>query len=271
MDSIKKTGQYQELSPVFDELKTVVDTMGAGVISEPTLLTKVAETDSRNHVYFLLELSDLFYRRKEDNSYNHRWLTEQDVATKVEISLKKLHNSIGKDELMSEEEILRRLRSHLNGKLANYDDDILRCWLTLSKDIDSNPLDEWGSTSSPNVRMKGIRDHAYLVVKRHGSPMHFREVAESIRSLFGRKAHEATTHNELIKDARFVLVGRGMYALNEWGYAPGVVKDVLRDILNQYGPLSQNEIIERVRKERYVKDNTIIVNLQDQNLFKTTQ
>ena len=116
--------------------------------------------------------------------------------------------------------------------------------------------------------MKGIRDHAYLVVKRHGSPMHFREVAESIKNLFNRKAHEATTHNELIKDCRFVLVGRGMYALQEWGYVPGVVKDVLKDILGKHGPLSQNEIIERVRKERYVKDNTIIVNLQDRNFFK---
>ncbi len=98
--------------------------------------------------------------------------------------------------------------------------------------------------------------------------MHFREVSQAIQELFSHKAHVATTHNELIKDERFVLVGRGLYALTEWGYTAGVVKDVLRQILESEGPLSREELIDKVRKERYVKDNTIIVNLQDANLFK---
>jgi DNA-directed RNA polymerase delta subunit len=98
--------------------------------------------------------------------------------------------------------------------------------------------------------------------------MHFREVAKTINELFDHNAHVATTHNELIKDPRFVLVGRGLYALSEWGYSTGVVKDVLRQILETEGPLSREEIIDKVRKERYVKDNTILVNLQDTNLFK---
>jgi DNA-directed RNA polymerase delta subunit len=98
--------------------------------------------------------------------------------------------------------------------------------------------------------------------------MHFREVAEQIESLFGKSAHIATCHNELIKDNRFVLVGRGLYALTEWGYTAGVVKDVLQEIIKKHGPLTREEIIDKVRKERYVKDNTIIVNLQDTNIFK---
>ncbi len=92
--------------------------------------------------------------------------------------------------------------------------------------------------------------------------MHFTEVAKSIENLFGRKTHPATTHNELIKDGRFVLVGRGLYALKEWGYEPGVVRDVIAGILEREGPLTREEIIERVKRERYVKDATIAVNLQ---------
>jgi DNA-directed RNA polymerase delta subunit len=141
-------------------------------------------------------------------------------------------------------------------------------WLKISKQIGQNPLGDWGPSDSPNIRVKGIRDYAYLAVKRHGSPMHFKEVAGNINELFGHKAHIATTHNELIKDSRFVLVGRGLYALSEWGYTAGVVKEVLREILEAEGPLSREEIIDKVRKERYVKDNTILVNLQDNNLFK---
>src|SRR3989344_4257118 len=98
--------------------------------------------------------------------------------------------------------------------------------------------------------------------------MHFTEVANTITKLFGKKAHIATTHNELIKDPRFVLVGRGLYALKEWGYTTGVVKDVIRQILKESGPLTRDEIIDKVRKERYVKDNTIVVNLQDPRIFK---
>jgi hypothetical protein len=101
--------------------------------------------------------------------------------------------------------------------------------------------------------------------------MHFKEVAKAISDTFGKKTHVATCHNELIKDARFVLVGRGYYALSDWGYKPGVVRDVIKDILKKEGPLTKDEIIDRVLKERFLKKNTIIVNLQNPKYFKKTK
>ena len=86
--------------------------------------------------------------------------------------------------------------------------------------------------------------------------------------MFAATAHVATTHNELIKDPRFVLVGRGLYALSEWGYMSGVVKDVIRNVIEKNGPLTKKEVIEKVLKERYVKENTILVNLQNPKYFK---
>ena len=80
---------------------------------------------------------------------------------------------------------------------------------------------------------------------------------------FNKKTHIATTHNELIKDKRFVLVGRGIYGLLEWGYHEGVVRDVITQILKREGPLTKEEIIDKVLKERYLKKNTILVNLQN--------
>jgi drug/metabolite transporter (DMT)-like permease len=106
------------------------------------------------------------------------------------------------------------------------------------------------------------------LMRKHGSPMHFREVAKAIEDTFGKKTHVATCHNELIKDKRFVLVGRGIYALQEWGYKTGVVRDVIRDIIKKDGPMSKEDIIERVMKERYLKKNTILVNLQNPKYFK---
>ena len=86
--------------------------------------------------------------------------------------------------------------------------------------------------------------------------------------LFGKKAHIATTHNELIKDKRFVLVGRGLYALSEWGYSAGTVKDVLVDILKKsQKPMSKASLVAKVKDARMVKENTILLNLQDSKVF----
>ncbi len=269
LNSIQKSDIYKEFQPIFDELTTAISELGGGLVAEHTLLEEITDDPIlRNHIYFLLVLGNLFYRNKENTSYVHRWYTEKKIADLVEKALKNVYKGLNRDELISEDEVLSRFKSELIDLADKYDEQVLKRWLLISKEIGRNPLGEWGHASSPNVRVKGIRDYAYLVVKRHGSPMHFREVAAAIEELFNHKAHTATTHNELIKDDRFVLVGRGLYALTEWGYSAGVVKDVLRDIIEKHGPMTREEIIDKVRKERYVKDNTIIVNLQDTNLFK---
>src|SRR3989338_834619 len=164
------------------------------------------------------------------------------------------------------EKMIHKLGGIVSEQYKN--EEIAKRWLSISKNIGKNPLGEWGKTSSSNINAKGVRDYAFLVIRRHGSPIHFKEVAKAIEKLFGRKAHVATTHNELIKDKRFVLVGRGLYALTEWGYVAGVVKDVIRYVLAKNGPLTKEQIIEKVLKERYVKENTILVNLQNPKYFK---
>ena len=269
ISSIQKSDIYIEFTPVFDELKSALNELG-GIMNESDLLTELSKDSSlRNHIYFLLVIGEPFKRIKEDADFSHRWCIEKEISETVETALHHIFESLNEDELITEDEVIARLRNELSTLEERYrDEKILRRWLAISKRIDKNPLGEWGHATSPNVRAKGIRDYAYLTVKRHGSPMHFKEVADSIKNLFNKKAHIATTHNELIKDRRFVLVGRGLYALSEWGYSAGVVKDVLREILLTHGPLTSEEIVDKVRRERYVKDNTIVVNLQDTTLFK---
>jgi hypothetical protein len=269
IQSIQKSDAYKKFYDLFIELQKLIDELGGGLIAEHVLLDELTkDATTRNHLYFLLVVGDSFYKSKENPHYRHRWYTERKMADEVERALRNVYKSLKRDDLVTENEIVERFRVELADLAQAYNEEVLRRWLHISKQIGRNPLGDWGPAESPNVRVKGIRDYAYLAVKRHGSPMHFREVAKAINDLFGHQAHVATTHNELIKDARFVLVGRGLYALTEWGYTAGVVKDVLRAILEQEGPLSREELIDKVRKERYVKDNTILVNLQDTNLFK---
>lgn len=131
----------------------------------------------------------------------------------------------------------------------------------------------WGLIKWPMVNPKNIRDKIYIILFEHGKYMHFSEIAEAIKkSDFRRK--DVTTqaiHNELIKDKRFVLVGRGIYALKEWGYKKGTVADVITEVLKKAGePLHRDEIVKRVLKDRYVKETTILLNLQGKPQFKRT-
>ncbi|MDE2188806.1 MAG: winged helix-turn-helix domain-containing protein, partial [Patescibacteria group bacterium] len=187
----------------------------------------------------------------------------------VETSLKKLYESMSNNDLLPESEMVDTFIKHLGETSEKYkNQEIIKRWLNLSKKVGKNALGEWGVSHSPNIHTKGVRDYAFLVIRKHGSPIHFREVANQISKVFKKKAHVATTHNELIKDPRFVLVGRGLYALSEWGYMSGVVRDVISAIIEKSGPLSKEDIIAKVLKERYVKENTIAVNLQNPKYFK---
>lgn len=269
LSTIRKSDAFDEATPVFDELKEAIETLG-GVIAEEDLFLEITKDESvKNHLHFLLVLGTPFMYEKESGEFRHRWYVDKDIADRLQASLKKLYGELTDDDLIPEHDLIERFLDDMKGINDKYlNEEIVRRWLTLSKTLGRNPLGEWGLKKSPNVQAKGMRDYAYLVIKRHGSPMHFKEVAHAITELFNRKAHEATCHNELIKDSRFVLVGRGLYALNEWGYANGVVKDVISDLLRENGPLTKQDIIEMVKKERYVKDNTIMVNLQDPALFR---
>jgi hypothetical protein len=129
----------------------------------------------------------------------------------------------------------------------------------------------WGLIKWPMVNPKNIRDKIYVILHDHGKPLHFNEIAKAIKdSSFKRK--DVTTqaiHNELIKDKRFVLIGRGIYALKEWGYDKGTVADVISKVLKKAGePLHRDEIVKRVLKSRQVKETTILLNLQGKQQFK---
>jgi DNA-directed RNA polymerase specialized sigma subunit len=129
----------------------------------------------------------------------------------------------------------------------------------------------WGLMKWPIVNPKNIRDKIYVILSENGKHMHFNEIADAIKvSEFKRK--DVTTqaiHNELIKDKRFVLIGRGIYALKEWGYEKGTVADIIAEVLKKAGePLHRDEIVKRVLKSRYVKETTILLNLQGKPQFK---
>jgi hypothetical protein len=269
LEAIRASKAFKEARGVFEELASFAHSLGAVIPEDELLFVLGKDEKARNRFRFLLVLDSSFFRERETSDFISRWHVDAATAKKIHEALSRLYASLPDDEVVSEAEILDRFLDELKEVNDAYkSEEVMKRWLSLSKHIGSNPLTEWGRTTASAIRVKGIRDYAYLAIKRHGEPMHFSNVAKAIGTLFSKKAHVATTHNELIKDPRFVLVGRGLYALSEWGYKPGVVRDVIREILKEKGPMKKEEIISLVKSSRFVKDNTVLVNLNDARHFR---
>ncbi len=272
LNSIRKSDEFKSETSSFEELEKALHSLG-GVVSEEDLLGEFSKDKCiQNHFHFYFVLGDQFTKHKEDEEFEARWSVDDNLAENIHTSLKKLYENLSDEDIVSENEMISMFLNQVKNVSDQYkNEEIAKRWLSISKMIDRNPLGEWGKADSSNVNVRGIKDYSFLVMRKHGNPMHFREVAKAICDTFDKKAHTATCHNELIKDKRFILVGRGMYALKDWGYTPGVVKDVIKEILKKEGPLSKEDIIDRVMKERYLKKNTILVNLQNNKQFKKTK
>lgn len=144
-------------------------------------------------------------------------------------------------------------------------------YLSVSKLVERNPFGEWGLRGWGSIVPKRMNDKILLVLRKHGKPMHYLDITKRINEIGfdDRQAYPPTVHNELILSQDYVLVGRGIYALREWGYKPGVVADVLREILKgSLKPMTRDELVAKVLEQRVVKRNTIHLALTNKNVFK---
>lgn len=129
-------------------------------------------------------------------------------------------------------------------------------------------LKEWR-----HINPRTLRDKIHYILEREHKPLHFQEIATKIRdSRFDQKRiNIQAVHNELIRNGHFVLIGRGIYALDKWGYKPGTVAEVLEGILKDGKPRSREEIMKEVLKQRQVKKITIYLNLKNNRRIKTLE
>ncbi len=158
----------------------------------------------------------------------------------------------------------------LDEKLDYEHPDYIKAVASISKLL-ASLNDRWGLAKWPSVNPKNIRDKIYVILETKKEPMHFSEIAKEIKdSNFKRKnVTVQAIHNELIKDARFILIGRGIYALSSWGYKKGTIADIIKLILgNSDNPLTREEIVKQVLHMRKVKETTVLLNLQNKKLFK---
>lgn len=228
------------------------------------LLGSTSSQKDRSRVAFIAELAPGLTVVDQNDYYHHSvGIREYGDDKKIREEVDKIVSAIKKH---GEPLTIEELHSQLSYEHPNY----VRALASVSKLL-AHLNDSWGLVKWPTVNPKNIRDKIYVILTEKDRPMHFSEIAKSIKgSSFKRK--DVTTqaiHNELIKDQRFVLIGRGIYALDTWGFSRGTVADIISDVLKKSPePLHRDEIVKRVLKSRQVKETTILLNLQSKPQFK---
>ncbi len=255
-----KTAQCQEpFQYLLDLLK------GSGDLRrEDSLFDLAGPAKFQNHIFFLLSLGQDFERYSETEDLYSLWALDNNSLNFAQDFINTFIEEFEQGEkLLSSKEIISLRKDLPSQALFSY--------LEISKKIKQGTGGLFGLKDWPEISPRGVKDRAYLVLKEQNRPLHFTEVASLIDKMEERgekKTLARTAHNELIKDPRFVLVGRGLYALKERGYEPGQVKDVILKILKQAKkPLPKQEIVEKVLEQRFVKPNTILLNLNNKQYF----
>lgn len=261
---------------VFTHFEDYIKSRG-NLVREDVMLEDLGQKSFAPHVFFLLTIADSFQRKGESNDLHTLWYNAPDALGNAKAVIAKTTDLFRKKGApCTRDEMLSWGKGAFVGTGgAALSSEAFLSYITCSKAIKKNPFGEYGLREFPEIHPRGMRDEAYIVLKRGGAPLHFRTVAQEVtqyrKQYTGKKdtANPQTIHNELIKDNRFVLVGRGMYALKEWGYAPGVVRDVIVRVLESSGkPMGKDEIVRLVRKQRFVQDNTIFLNLHNKKYFR---
>lgn len=246
---------------------------GRGGVATKSVVLEYAATLAKglreNHLDFLAESSGAFKLAHEDDDFNSFYFTGDKELKEAKSFVEAWVNFLNshKEKVFGgsyETQLASFIKTKsLNGAVAeNY--------LSVAKHIHKNPYGDIGLRDWPEIHPATVRDKIYLVLKKHGQPLHFEDIAVHINKVGfdNQKALAPTVHNELIKDNRFVLVGRGMYGLRELGYEPGTAREVIANVLKNVGPLTPSQVVAQVNKQRFFKQNTILINLQNRSFFE---
>lgn len=278
---LKKLKNFSDLvKPVEDTITSVLEQHG-GVMTEESLLGHVLQiagdnSQNRRAVLFILTelLNEKFNKVKETKQYRSAWKIASTSLHLLDTTIDKLLNiieQIGKPIQFSELYVEVQKDSFFQEHASQLTEETILSYLEVSQNIDKNPYQEYGLVKWGSITPKRMNDKIYLVIKKFGKPLHFTEITRIINEMKfdNRKAYAPTVHNELILSDKYVLIGRGIYALKEWGYKPGVVVDVLIDILKkEERPMTREELVKKVLEQRVVKKNTIHLALTDKNTFE---
>lgn len=273
-DGVKKAQKLTSSPEIKEQFNEVISffeneiNKAGGVKKEDKIFIENNLEEEKNCILFLISLSNKIVREKETDDFYGLLGTNKNsisLAKNVSSNFIKILKKIGHPEDID------NLYSQYEGKESK---EVFCNYLEISKEIlkafDGEKL---GLKIWPEINPRTVKDKIKLILKDKKEPVHFKDIVEMVDSLGGRllkkrNLHPQTVHNELIRNQEFVLVGRGYYALKEWGYNPGQVRDVIYQVLNaSEGSLPKDQILNSVLSQRIVKESTVLLNLQNKKFF----
>jgi hypothetical protein len=263
------------LQEVSELLKDVFSRHG-GVLCDDQLIEAVSskkESPVQNTmITFYLDILPNYKFVTRTSKLGPHWVHSDHDSKNIDNVIDKAEEILVKQKHPKKEDgLISEIRKHNEISEEKLPNEYIIALLRASKSVKETVFGEWGLEDWVETSPRGVGDKAYIVLRRFGKPEHFRSITDLINdaSFDHKRAHAQTVHNELIKDDRFVLVGRGLYGLTEWGYIPGTVADVLEAILNEATkPLTREELLEQVLKQRMVKKTTVLLGLQNTKRFQ---
>ena len=174
-----------------------------------------------------------------------------------------------KKDVMEQSELYKQISNNIREEAGNIEAVFIDSVLDVFDDIVKGEEILIGLTRWKILNPKTLKDKAIYVMKKEKLPMHFIDISNKISDYLWESVKVNTIHNELIRNEEFILIGRGIYALKEWGFKPGTVLDVILDVLKKNGwPMNTEDIIKKVLKVRNVKKTTIYMNLQNKKAIE---
>ncbi|MBT3704816.1 hypothetical protein HOG17_03480 [Candidatus Peregrinibacteria bacterium] len=273
LGKLRRTVRNTKLNMI-NEISNEIMEENGGVMLEKRMvaeiLNKIASSQDVDKYIIKLALhinSDLA-KVEKNNTLHPYWKNKEIDAKEIDKLLQSGVKLLKKaKEIQDGSKLAAAIKQDLKGKVDAADVMIVSA-LEVDKRIKKIP-EGFGLMEWRHINPRSIRDKAYIVLKKANKPLHFVEIANKITEAgFDKKVVTTqAVHNELIRYEQFVLVGRGLYALKEWGYTEGTVADVIELLLKKKSPMTKQEIIEGVLKQRQVKKGTISLNLQKNPQF----
>lgn len=275
---IKKVGRIikaTELANIQEMAKEFIAHHG-GVLTKEKLVAAIISNmnlskDINAHILEVIIQSDFDIIKSKPRLGTQTYFTLPSIARKTIDAAHKEAVKIlkRKKDVMERTELYKQVAETIESSVGKVWNVFIDSSLDIFEDIVKGEEVLIGLTRWKILNPKTLKDKAIYVMKKELVPMHFIDISNKISDYLGESVKINTIHNELIRNDEFILIGRGIYALKEWGFKPGTVLDVILDILGKNGgPMTTEDIIKKVLKVRNVKKTTIYMNLQNKNAIE---
>ena len=274
LGKLRRTVENTKLSVINKLAREILEKNG-GVLLEDRLIAEILNTIISNQdvdaniIKLALNINPEITKTEKTNVFRPFWrfqnIAMDDIKTIIDAGMELLNK---KSDVIPDEKLSMEVLATTAAKGKKYSAPMTLSTLEVDKRV-KRVKEGFGLVSWRHINPRSIRDKAYIILKKGANPLHFVEIANKIAEAgFDKKVVTTqAVHNELIRYEQFVLVGRGLYALKEWGYKKGTVADIIEDLLRKKNPMTKQEIMQGVLKQRQVKKGTISLNLQKNPQF----